>query len=96
MQSHFREPIRSIQANKNYFIEKMTDKNSKFYFTPEEREVFIDFIRENDVLYKNKRKGAGDFKEKNRLWKQIASQINKSREQLLNRFFFIFFKRNNK
>lgn len=65
----------------------MTDKNSKFYFTPEEREVFIDFIRENDVLYKNKRKGAGDFKEKNRLWKQIASQINKSREQLLNRKF---------
>lgn len=58
----------------------MSDKNSKFYFTPEERDVFIDFVRENDILYKTKHKGAREFKEKNRLWKQIANKINKKRE----------------
>lgn len=58
----------------------MTDKESKFYFSPEERDVFIDFVRENEILYKNKHKGNQVFKEKNRLWKQIASKINKKRE----------------
>lgn len=65
-----------------FFIDAMSDKNSKFYFTPEERDVFIDFVRENTILYRNKNKGARDVKEKNRLWKQIASQINKKREHM--------------
>lgn len=62
----------------------MSDKNSKFYFTPEERDAFIDFVRENEILYRNKHKGARDVKEKNRLWKQIGAKINKKRMHRLN------------
>lgn len=57
------------------------NRNTALFFTEDEKETLIEFVRQHEPIYKFRHPKYKDTELKNRLWEEIGRKLNRSGKQ---------------